>query len=132
MDCPYSVHQLYRSRGAESLKLRHQTSLLGIYSCFWRYMIRMSDILLARQGVGVAAYGAVEFPAFFTRRSGCRAPLRIDTPEEGAALIRASLQLDLHSGMVIGARPPSQAHEGLLALMTQSPGTCLVDENFFP
>jgi pseudouridine-5'-phosphate glycosidase len=55
------------------------------------------------QGVGVAAYGGDEFPAFFTRRSGCRAPLRIDTPEEGAALIRSSLQLNLQNGMVIGA-----------------------------
>ena len=55
------------------------------------------------QGVSVAAYGADEFPAFFTRRSGCRAPMRIDTPEEGAALIQAALQLNLDSGIVIGA-----------------------------
>lgn len=52
----------------------------------------------------MAAYGADEFPAFFTRRSGCRAPMRIDSAEEGAALIRAALQLNLSSGIVIGAR----------------------------
>ncbi|BDA44761.1 Pseudouridine-5'-phosphate glycosidase [Coccomyxa sp. Obi] len=64
---------------------------------------------LETQGVSVAAYGTDEFPAFFTRRSGCRAPMRIDTPEEGAELIRAALQLNLDSGIVIGVPVPEAA-----------------------
>ena len=30
-----------------------------------------------------------EFPAFFTRASGCAAPARVDTPRQAAALIKA-------------------------------------------
>lgn len=37
---------------------------------------------LETQGVTVAAYGADELPAFFTRHSGCRAPCRVNTPRE--------------------------------------------------
>jgi pseudouridine-5'-phosphate glycosidase len=37
---------------------------------------------LETQGVPVAAFGADELPAFFTRHSGCRAPCRVDTPRE--------------------------------------------------
>ena len=51
----------------------------------------------------MAAYGADEFPAFFTRHSGCRAPARLDSPEEAAALIRHNVELGLGSGVVIGA-----------------------------
>lgn len=37
---------------------------------------------LETQGVCVAAYGADEFPAFFSRHSGCKAPCRVNTPEQ--------------------------------------------------
>lgn len=37
---------------------------------------------LETQGVAVAALGVDEFPAFFTRKSGCRAPSRVDTPQQ--------------------------------------------------
>jgi pseudouridine-5'-phosphate glycosidase len=37
---------------------------------------------LETQGVCVAAYGADEFPAFFSRHSGCKAPCRVDTPQQ--------------------------------------------------
>ena len=57
------------------------------------------------QGVCVAAYGADEFPAFFTRRSGCAAPARIDSPQLAAAMIRHNAQLGLGSGAVIGETP---------------------------
>ncbi len=53
----------------------------------------------------MAAYGADEFPAFFTRRSGCAAPARIDTPELAAAMIRHSARLGLGCGAVIGEGP---------------------------
>lgn len=43
---------------------------------------RPPRVTLPAQGVAVAAYGTDEFPAFFTRTSGCRAPCRVDTPEE--------------------------------------------------
>ncbi len=37
---------------------------------------------LETQGVGVCGYQTDEFPAFFTPRSGCKAPSRADTPEQ--------------------------------------------------
>jgi pseudouridine-5'-phosphate glycosidase len=37
---------------------------------------------LETQGVCVAAYQTDEFPAFFTRHSGCRAPCRVDNPQQ--------------------------------------------------
>lgn len=60
------------------------------------------------QGVCVAAYGADEFPAFFTRHSGCRAPARVDTPQQAAAMIAASQRLQLGGGMVLGVPIPEQ------------------------
>ena len=53
----------------------------------------------------MAAYGADEFPAFFTRRSGCAAPVRIDSPTLAAAMIRHNARLALGSGAVIGESP---------------------------
>ena len=50
----------------------------------------------------VAAYGADEFPAFFTRSSGRTADCRVDTPADAARLVRAALALRL-GGLVIGA-----------------------------
>ena len=55
------------------------------------------------QGVCVCAYGTDEFPAFFTRRSGCAAPARVDDPDAAARMVSAALQLDLSSGIVIGS-----------------------------
>jgi pseudouridine-5'-phosphate glycosidase len=37
---------------------------------------------LETQGVCMAAYGSDEFPAFFTPHSGCKAPCRVDTPDQ--------------------------------------------------
>lgn len=64
----------------------------------------------------MAAYGADEFPAFFSRASGCRAPARVDSPAQAAALVRAAFALRLApqpshcSGIVIGAQALALAH----------------------
>lgn len=63
---------------------------------------------LETQGVCVAAYGADEFPAFFTRHSGCAAPARVDTPEQAAAMLAASQRLALGSGMVLAVPIPEE------------------------
>jgi pseudouridylate synthase len=62
--------------------------------------------VLETMGVCVAAYGADEFPAFFSASSGCTAPARIDSAAQAAALVRSVQQLDLGSGVVIGERRP--------------------------
>ena len=61
-----------------------------------------TDKMLVVQGVCVASYGTDEFPAFFSRRSGCKAPARVNSPEQAAELVHASLHLGLGSGTLIG------------------------------
>lgn len=64
--------------------------------------VRLYGQVLETMGVCVSAYGADEFPAFFSARSGCAAPARVDRPRQAAALVRSVQQLDLGSGVVVG------------------------------
>ena len=61
---------------------------------------------LETRGVPVAGYGSDRFPAFYTRDSGLAAPLRIDTPGQAAALIRAQRRLGYAGGTLIAAPLP--------------------------
>lgn len=61
-------------------------------------------------GVPVVAYGTDEFPAFFSRRSGCAAPQRVDTPAELAELMDAKWRLGLSGGVAI-VNPIPEADE---------------------
>ncbi|KAH9325581.1 hypothetical protein KI387_005759, partial [Taxus chinensis] len=61
---------------------------------------------LETQGVAVAAYNTEEFPAFFTQKSGCKVNCRVNSPEECARLIDASIKLGLGSGILIGVPIP--------------------------
>jgi pseudouridine-5'-phosphate glycosidase len=58
--------------------------------------------VLETHGVTVAALAADEFPAFFTRNSGVKAPLRLDTPAAAAALLAANRALGVDTGFVLG------------------------------
>lgn len=59
--------------------------------------------VLETHGVCVAAYKTDEFPAFFTPKSGCRAPFRVDTPDEAAQLIYAAVTLGTNAGVILGS-----------------------------
>lgn len=63
---------------------------------------------LETQGACVSAYCTDEFPAFFTRESGCRAPCRFDTPEQVAEAMHVIKRLQLGSGMVLGVPIPEE------------------------
>ncbi|MCW2796331.1 pseudouridine-5'-phosphate glycosidase [Nocardioides sp.] len=52
-------------------------------------------------GVPVLAYGSDEFPSFFSRSSGHAAPMRVDSPAEVAAVMRAKWDLGISGGLVI-------------------------------
>eukprot|EP00239_Pterosperma_sp_CCMP1384_P003972 CAMPEP_0197848284 /NCGR_PEP_ID=MMETSP1438-20131217/8138_1 /TAXON_ID=1461541 /ORGANISM="Pterosperma sp., Strain CCMP1384" /LENGTH=353 /DNA_ID=CAMNT_0043460445 /DNA_START=61 /DNA_END=1119 /DNA_ORIENTATION=+ len=67
---------------------------------------------LETQGVPVATIGSDEFPAFFTPTSGCKSPSRVDTPEQAAAMIKASSMLNLGGGMVFAAPIPDKDRAG--------------------
>ena len=49
----------------------------------------------------VIGYGTEELPAFYTRQSGFGVDYRIDTPEELAAVFKASNEMGLKSGMLV-------------------------------
>jgi pseudouridylate synthase len=64
--------------------------------------------VLETQGVGVFGYQTSEFPAFFTRHSGCKAPLTMDTPTQGANYLLALRQLGYASGGILGVPIPEE------------------------
>jgi pseudouridine-5'-phosphate glycosidase len=61
-------------------------------------------------GVPVIAYGADEFPAFFSRHSGFAAPMRSDSPAELATIMRTKWDLGIRGGLNI-ANPIPEADE---------------------
>jgi pseudouridine-5'-phosphate glycosidase len=60
--------------------------------------------------VPVLAYRTDEFPAFFSRTSGHPAPIRVDTPDEIAAIMTTKRELGIGGGMVV-ANPIPAADE---------------------
>ncbi|OKH88288.1 pseudouridine-5'-phosphate glycosidase [Thalassospira sp. TSL5-1] len=59
-------------------------------------------------GVPVIAYGTDDFPAFYTVKSGQKAPLRLDSPEQIAAFLTAKWDFGLEGGVIIGNPPPAE------------------------
>lgn len=65
---------------------------------------------LETDGVPVIGHGTDEFPAFYSRRSGIKTPMRADAPGEVAAIMRSKWDLGLR-GAVIVANPIPAADE---------------------
>ena len=83
--------------------------------------------VLETLGVPVVGYGTDEFPSFFSRSSGVAVPMRVDTPEEVAALMAATWGLGLGSGVSIANPVPAQdemAHEEIDAVIDQALADC--------
>lgn len=57
--------------------------------------------VLETLGVPVVGYGSDEFPSFYSRVSGHRVPMRLDTPAELAALLRTKWALGISGGVAI-------------------------------
>eukprot|EP01128_Nolandella_sp_AFSM9_P012197 TRINITY_DN9043_c0_g1_i1.p1 TRINITY_DN9043_c0_g1~~TRINITY_DN9043_c0_g1_i1.p1 ORF type:complete len:317 (-),score=81.84 TRINITY_DN9043_c0_g1_i1:38-988(-) len=64
---------------------------------------------LETQGVTVVGFGTENYPSFFTRDSGFKAPCVLNSAEECAALLHANLSLDLNSGVLISVPIPEEA-----------------------
>lgn len=60
-------------------------------------------------GVPVIGFGVDEFPAFYTRSSGCEVSLRLDTAAEVAALLRAQWESGVGGGALIANPIPVDA-----------------------
>ena len=65
--------------------------------------------VLETYGVPVVGYGTDEFPAFYSRSSGIKAPMRLDTPKDVAALMKAKWKMGLQGGVVIANPIPAAA-----------------------
>ncbi len=65
---------------------------------------------LETDGVPVVGYRTGEFPAFYSRHSGLKVPLRADSPEDVALIMRTKWELDL-PGAVIVANPIPEGEE---------------------
>jgi pseudouridine-5'-phosphate glycosidase len=57
--------------------------------------------------VPVLGYGCDEFPAFYSRHSGCPVPTRVDGPEETASVLRAAWATG-SLGVVVAIPPPGE------------------------
>lgn len=63
--------------------------------------------LLETKGVPVVGFGTDELPAFWSRRSGISAPIRIDDPAEIAQFQQARAQLGIGGGMLVANPLPA-------------------------
>ena len=65
--------------------------------------------------VPVLGYGCDEFPAFYSKTSGCPLSSRVDTPEETARVLRAAWATG-SNGIVVAVPPPAELEdaEGLV------------------
>jgi len=59
-------------------------------------------------GVPVITFGQDEFPAFYSRQSGHRSPLRLDAPEEFASVIKVKWAMDLEGSILIANPIPAE------------------------
>jgi pseudouridine-5'-phosphate glycosidase len=69
--------------------------------------LRLTLERLESLSVPVLGYGTDEFPAFYTRRSGCPVSARVDGPEEAARVLDAAWQTGSR-GVVIAIPPPAE------------------------
>jgi pseudouridylate synthase len=65
---------------------------------------------LETKGIPVVGFGQDEFPAFYSRRSGYKSPLRLDTTQEIAMMLDAKWKIGL-AGAVLIANPIPQQFE---------------------
>jgi pseudouridine-5'-phosphate glycosidase len=79
--------------------------------------------MLETLGVPVLGYRTDDFPAFYTRTSGYAVPLRVDSPEEIAALMRAKDELTIAGGISVANPIPADdeiPHERIDAIVDQA------------
>lgn len=58
-------------------------------------------------GVPVVTYGQEEFPSFYSSKSGYKSPLRLDSPQDIANLLRAKWGLEINGSVLIANPVPA-------------------------
>jgi len=94
---------------------------------------------LDTQGVPVVAYGQDDFPAFYTRESGHKAPLRLDTPSEIAKMMSVKWDLGQAGGAIIGnpipeeySMPKAEIDEAINRALRQASDRGIIGKNITP
>ncbi len=65
--------------------------------------------ILETLGVPVVGYGTDNFPAFYSQHSNFKVPMRLDTPKEIAAMMKAKWKMNLRGGIVVANPIPVEA-----------------------
>ncbi|MCD0159146.1 pseudouridine-5'-phosphate glycosidase [Deinococcus sp. 6GRE01] len=65
--------------------------------------------VLETHGIPALTLGSEEFPAFYSRQSGFRAPLTVATPEEAARVLKAKWDLGVSGGVMLANPIPAEA-----------------------
>jgi len=71
----------------------------------------------------VLGYRTDDFPAFYTRTSGYAVPLRVESPEEVAAVMRAKDELRISGGISVANPIPAEdeiPHDQIDAIIEQA------------
>ncbi|MDR2663594.1 MAG: pseudouridine-5'-phosphate glycosidase [Treponema sp.] len=63
---------------------------------------------LETAGVTVLGFGTGEFPAFYTRRSGCEVDYRVESAEEAARIVKIKTALGIRNGILIAVPIPQK------------------------
>ncbi|MBY0451771.1 MAG: pseudouridine-5'-phosphate glycosidase, partial [Bdellovibrionaceae bacterium] len=63
---------------------------------------------LETKGVPVLGYQTEDLPAFYTRQSGYKTDVKMDSPEQVAAVLRAKWNLGLRGGVLIANPVPEE------------------------
>ena len=72
--------------------------------------LRLTLERLESLSVPVIGYGCDEFPAFYSRRSGCPISARVDGPEQAAGALRAAWDTGSR-GIVVAVPPPAELED---------------------
>jgi pseudouridine-5'-phosphate glycosidase len=70
--------------------------------------LELTREVLETQGVPVIGYGSEEMAAFYSRRSGLPADVRVDSPEQVARIICARNRLGLKNGLLVTVPVPAE------------------------
>ncbi|GHG22667.1 pseudouridine-5-phosphate glycosidase [Deinococcus indicus] len=65
--------------------------------------------VLETHGIPALTLGSEEFPAFYSRQSGFRAPLTVATPDEAARVLKAKWDLGVSGGVMLANPIPADA-----------------------
>lgn len=77
--------------------------------------------MLETSGVPVIGYQTDDFPAFYSRESGLKTPLRAETPQEVANIANTHWKLGFHTSVLVVVPPPAESalpREHMEALIT--------------